>query len=369
MLCPSCATEVEVGTWFCPVCAHQLQDDPSPPPLDAGGHLDTQRDATFVDEVSRTIAWADTPQVTAEALIVGEVSEVSEPARTYHGAVAREDGSTPAYQLYASPDAVRLDDPTVAPRRTSQAPGDDLTPYEQFVYEEVDGQRTLGEIQAAGLLAPAEIQVSLLTLIERGLVSLAPPPPPAPMPTLDPSFLVEIPETPRPPPVPTPTLAAPPAPRGRIVSLDAPPPPPASRPSVPAPHATVVRARSSEPAPASLPPRRAHDAPPLGARDVRLDKARELFGAAMVDRAAGHVVSARLNLKLAIAFDPENTPYPDAMAQLGQVQPGAGRIHGEAGPYGAPDVPPRAGSSPAPPPRRPTTTRAAPRPRATSIAR
>lgn len=404
MVCPSCGTEVEASAWFCPVCAHQLHDDVAAPVVPASGVGDTQRDGTFVEEVSRTIAWAHTPEITAEALIVGEVSDDSGPARTFHGTVSQADGSAPAFTLYTSGQSAALDDPTLAPRRTSAAPGDDLSPYEQFVYEEVDGQRTLGEIQSAGLLAPTEIQVSLLTLLERGLITLDPPPAPAPLPAVDPSalavpaplpkldasFLVEL--APTPTPTPSPPLVLPlespvplgvpvvqpsrgaslpqasgrpsaspveplplsplsplppassarssgglPAPatlpvatsRGRPAALDAEP-----RPSVAPASATITRARASEPpaeprrATGIEPrksaepdrPRRAGDAPPLGPRDVRLDKARELYAASMVDRAGGNLVSARMNLKLAVAFDPENATYQEAFAQLGQVQ-------------------------------------------------
>lgn len=391
MACPSCGTEVDASVWFCPVCAHQLHEDVAAPVVSTSGAGDTARDGTFVDEVSRTIAWAHTPEITAEALIVGEVSEVSGPARTFHGTVAQADGSAPAFTLYTSGDAAALDDPTLAPRRTSTAPGPDLSPYEHFVYEEVDGQRTLGEIQSAGLLAPTEIQVSLLTLLERGLITLDPlpapapvvaadPGPPAALPTLDPSFLVELPPTPTPGPAasrppadassplgvpvaparaaapaafaapvePSPLTLSPlpppvahrsssgrpapapaPAARARVVALDAEP-----RPSVAPATATITRARPSEPPveprrslgaeagkSAEAPrPKRAGDAPPLGPRDVRLDKARELFAASMVDRAGGNVVSARMNLKLAVAFDPDNATYQEAFAQLGQAQ-------------------------------------------------
>jgi hypothetical protein len=408
MLCPSCGTEVEASAWFCPVCAHQLHEDVAAPVVSTSGAGDTQRDGTFVEEVSRTIAWAHTPEITAEALIVGEVSEVSGPARTFHGTVSQPDGSTPSFTLYTHGEGSILDDPTLAPRRTSVAPGPDLSPYEHFVYEEVDGQRTLGEIQSAGLLAPTEIQVSLLTLLERGLITLDPPPAPAPLamlepsvpaapaplPTLDPSFLVELTPTPTPTPplvlplesplplgvpvmsptrvaalaaavVPSPASAPPlesatrlsplpagPAPPPALArasgGLPAPAPAPASalaprgrpsqavepRPSLAPAAASITRARPSEPpaeprralgaepgkGPEPARPRRAGDAPPLGPRDVRLDKARELYAASMVDRAGGNLVSARMNLKLAVAFDPENVTYQEAFAQLGQAQ-------------------------------------------------
>lgn len=424
MVCPSCGTDVEASAWFCPVCAHQLHEDVVAPAVSTSGAGDTQRDGTFVEEVSRTIAWAHTPEITAEALIVGEVSEVSGPARTFHGTVSQADGSTPSFTLYTHGGGSVLDDPTLAPRRTSVAPGPDLSPYEHFVYEEVDGQRTLGEIQSAGLLAPTEIQVSLLTLLERGLITLDPPPAPAPLamleasapaapaplPTLDPSFLVELRPTPTPTPtpplvspiesplplgvpvmsptrvaalagavVPSPASAPPlesatrlsPLPAGPVPpptlarasgGLPAPAPAPAlaprgrpsqaveprtsvaaeprpslaaePRPSLAPAAASITRARPSEPpaeprrAPGAEPgkgpepsrPRRAGDAPPLGPRDVRLDKARELYAASMVDRAGGNLVSARMNLKLAVAFDPENVTYQEAFAQLGQAQ-------------------------------------------------
>lgn len=334
MLCPSCGTEVRDDAWFCPQCAYQLKEDVAAPPLSTMLAVDTQRDATFVEEVSRTIAWAGAPEITAEALIVGEASDTGEAAQVFHGAVAQGDGSTPAYQLYAFASGSGVEDAAAVVQRTSVDPGPDLTPYERFVYDEVDGRRSLGEIQAAGLLAPAEVQVSLLTLAERGLVVVAPPPPPAPLPTLDPSFLVELSSSPGLKPLPR--IAAAPSPVVPVDDLTPPPraasiapetararptapSPPRSRPSAAPATATVVRARPSEPPPVAAPARRTDISPP-GPRDVRLDKARQLFSAAMVDRASGNVVSARMNLKLAVAFDPDNATYHEAFAQLGQAQ-------------------------------------------------
>ena len=40
----------------------------------------------------------------------------------------------------------------------------------------------------------------------------------------------------------------------------------------------------------------------------------------MADRAKGNVVSARMNLKLAVAFDSDNLKYQEAFAQLGNTQ-------------------------------------------------
>ena len=177
MRCPSCKTEVEKGTWFCPVCAEQLETEVAAPPAEAGGAATTS--GTFVDEVSRTVAWADAPEITAEALIVGDISEGA--ARTYHGAIAHEDGSTDAYRFYSSSDSTPFDDPLSVPVKTGVHATAKLTPYEDFVLDLIDGQRTLGEIQSSGLLAPAEIQVSLLTLEDRGLVAMAPPPGGAPI--------------------------------------------------------------------------------------------------------------------------------------------------------------------------------------------
>lgn len=331
MQCPSCKTEVASGTWFCPNCAEQIESDVQAP---VSGSLVADLDdvtKTKLEEVSKTIAWSDSQDISAEALIVGNVLSV--PARAFPGAVAREDGMTDSYRFYSSSGSVALDDPAAVPMKTGVEAPKSLTPYEGFVLDLVDGKKTVAEIQSSGLLAPAEIQVSILTLEDRGLLAietpkgaiptpavvpmptpepLAEPPAPEAPPKLDVSFLTEIEPTPIPLP---PGRSVPPKPAE----------PPRVAPSPPKAKMVELDAQASRPRAASLPPQAARGRASMAPKaepmseEVRLAKSRELFAAAQKDRAKGNAVSARMNLKLALAFDPTNLEYQQAFDQLGQA--------------------------------------------------
>jgi hypothetical protein len=337
MQCPSCKSEVDSEVWFCPICAEQLRAPKAADPTSEAPAFnwdDPLGDQTFVDEVSETIAWSVTPDFSQEALIVGSSFEPAEPGapsvQTFDGAVLKEDGTTSSFLLYADPKTAGLVKPEAVPVRSSAPPGDFLTPYESFVYGQIDGKRTIGEIQADGLLAPAEVNVSILTLLDRGSIAIPERPPtrgesPAP-PSLDPGLLVELPEeTPKPLPPPV----APPPPAGRTESVP------------PRPMATVVvtRRRVTD-APPPLETKEAgrpavkRPAAPIGGKGIHTDKAKELHAAAMKDRAQGNLVSARMNLKLAIAFDPHNEKYQEAFSQLANLssptEPGPRVVHNAA---------------------------------------
>ena len=99
-----------------------------------------------------------------------------------------------------------------------------------------------------------------------------------------------------------------------------------STPSAPAravsTQAKPARGVSQRPAPANTPP---PSAPPTPARDsaardgvdnVRMVKAQKLYEQALKDKSQGNLVSARMNMKLALTFDPTNDLYMQAFEEL-----------------------------------------------------
>ena len=146
MQCPSCKSEVDSEVWFCPICAEQLRVPEAADPTreaPAFNWDDPLGDQTFVDEVSETIAWSVTPDFSQEALIVGSSFEPPEPGapsvQTFDGAVLKEDGTTSSFLLYADPKTAGLLKPDAVPVRGSAPPGEFLTPYESFVFGQIDG--------------------------------------------------------------------------------------------------------------------------------------------------------------------------------------------------------------------------------------
>jgi hypothetical protein len=205
MICPSCKKEIEPGAWFCPFCAAQIATDEL---------IKVAVDdlSSYDVELRESSAWSHRDS-SSDAVIVGDLVPILEP------------------------DAVI--EPTMIPRRTNQAIPEGLTPYEHWVATSADSTKTVHQLQAAALMSDEEMRVTMLTLLDRGVVSLDP------LPELDPSLLVEVREEVKPPP--------------KIVS--------------------------------------------------RPDRAKLLYEAAIHDREAGNFVSARMNLKLAIALDPDNQHY------------------------------------------------------------
>ncbi|MEM7677488.1 MAG: hypothetical protein AAF449_15925, partial [Myxococcota bacterium] len=84
--------------------------------------------------------------------------------------------------------------------------------------------------------------------------------------------------------------------------------PPASAPSEPARSPKPSLERSPAPRP------RPEDASPVD--NIRISKAERLFDQALKDRAEGNLVSARMNVKLALTFDPTNELYMTALNEL-----------------------------------------------------
>lgn len=344
--CPSCGKPALTKAWFCAYCAAPLRTEAE---LSAEtALLDAQTDeATFASlhdpafaaEVTHTLAWSQAPDVfTGEALIVGELSleiPIEDPISMTFGAVApAEDGSLRGLLLYADRSSAKYLSPNAVPRMTQPADEVVLTPYERYLVTYINGRRSIRELQEAGLLAPEEMSSSILTLIDRGLVSLEPPRSSADyverteqvhLDELDASSIDEpiLPPRLRSPPPSAPTaspLSQPEPPPSAPAVLEAsalvelspePSPSPPARPS-PSPLGVAKAASIQKRAKPSSPAMPEAPTPALGASPPRRKqeaKAKELYEAALRDKAAGNYVSARMNLKLAVAFDPNNPAY------------------------------------------------------------
>lgn len=318
------------------------------------------------EDLQQSVAWDD--DWSGEALIIGDLSEVTAETAaqpvTYGAVQVGEGGEDVGLLLYPDENSVRRVSPEARPRLLVSPPPGSLTPYEEFLIQEVDGQRTIRELTTAGLFASAEITATVLALVERGILTMAPfevdedrsapTPPSAPWPTaaqlaedlLAPLPLPAAPASPDPTSTdgPLPELEAefepaPPLdfdPEPQPIELDPsalqvlePTPSPLEPPVTPAPPlpSTLGHAdpNSSAPAfaatarPASTraapPPRPEAPRRPLTAQGA---KANKLYEAAMADYEAGRHVSALMNIKLAIAFDNQDERFQKAFRRFSQ---------------------------------------------------
>lgn len=102
--------------------------------------------------------------------------------------------------------------------------------------------------------------------------------------------------------------------------------------SSPAPETPAQAARAPSPAPA--PPAPAPPAPAEGASpadSVRMMKGHKLYEQALKDKAEGNLLSARMNMKLALTFDPGNEIFSTALAELEASDDGKRASPGPAG--------------------------------------
>jgi tetratricopeptide (TPR) repeat protein len=334
--CPSCGKPALTKAWFCAFCATPLRTDEELSAETALIELQSTEaadeapfaslnDPAFAEELTHTLAWSRAPDVfTGEALIVGELSleiPIEDPISMTFGAVApAEDGSLRGLLLYADRSSAKYLSPSAVPRLTQPADEVVLTPYERYLVTYINGRRSIRELQEAGLLAPEEMSSSILTLIDRGLVSLDPPRSQADYverteqvhldeiagPPIDDLHLPPRPGSPEPPPLAPPVLEA-----SALVEL-APEPSPLPTPPAPSSSSAAKGSVIQKRAKVTPPTRAEAPAPPAGSsgpRKKQESKAKDLYEAALRDKAAGNYVSARMNLKLAVAFHPNNPVY------------------------------------------------------------
>lgn len=322
--CPSCGATCDQHDFFCEACGEPL----------GGGAFDS----SALKEIS---AWRLTP-LTGEALILGDVSG---EIQTLNAELSGDRGDS-AFTLYTT--SSEFLSPLAVLERTQGGDASDLTPYESYVLDLITGPMTVAELERQSPLAHEELNVSLLTLVDRGLLrasggkargstapltrATAPPPPRPSIPAAQTAIAMPpragmpapAPRAAMPPPTPAPTQAsipthaAMPAPEPVRISIPA-PGPAATRSDLrtDAPRRTVevalpadhrhrglIRERSSVPPPPS--PSFTPAEAPKRPMSLNERKAAELAAAGKDELERGNVISARMNLKLALSFDPRN---------------------------------------------------------------
>ncbi|MBI4816147.1 MAG: hypothetical protein HY791_07815 [Deltaproteobacteria bacterium] len=293
MKCSKCGAANDDYAFFCDACGE---------PLPAGGF-----DNDALKEIS---AWRITP-LGGEALILGDAG--ADDFDAVGAQIPTADGAA-SYIVYTGTSGYLS--PLAVLDRASHGDTANLTPYEAFVLDLIKRPMAVADIEASSPLAHDELNVSLMTLVDRGLLRVAsalrtsmPPTASPPRATMPPPARATM-----PPPAPAmpPATNLPPVIRATM-------PPPANqdvavRPSMaparravevalPADHRARgrIRERASVPPPPQPEPPRAQPALTFNQR-----KAVELGASAKDDLAKGNVVSARMNLKLALSFDPQN---------------------------------------------------------------
>lgn len=337
MQCPHCRFEVDATSWFCPQCAEQLVDAPEVP--EADGHDGAE--STLVQFAETTVWDPDGSASAAEALIVGKLDDEMD---VVSGVVTDPEGRTRSYRLYAPRSPV--DDGAVS---VHEGVGVDfsLTPYEAAVLEHSRRVDSFVELIDDLQLTPEEGRATLLTLQERGLIEFSP--------RRDSSRLQQEPELPDlgsdpdldldgsssrltggptrvdPPPDPSERkvlgsgLSG--TPSGPFPAAEVSPPSGSPGPHEP-PGPSLLREKVptaaflAQPQTQAEPERLGADPHPLAR--PRPEQAEALLQAALQDRQAGNLVSARMNLKLAAAFQPDRETIRrlfDELAREGEAPP------------------------------------------------
>ncbi len=311
---------------------------------------------------------------TAEAVILGPI--VPSPLAPYDTGEMARIGSVTPQLVYVNAATAAAMVPSSIPRKSGIV-GTDLTPYEAFVLSVIDGQNSVRDIQRAGLLSKSEMITVIYSLLGRGLIDLHEAPRgPAPAGRSDSTAQlavdarlqargdVDLATTIDDDEVGTKAAASDLATTiddaedvAEVASLEATPgpslvatsvsasatwlfelsgsdlepyedstsdvqaAPPPQGPPPPPPLSTqgpAIQRRVSE-VPHGLIPIVAHNRAPLDSavlRSTSMLKAKQLHQAALADAHRGDFVAARMNLKLAIAFDPGNATYQQAFARL-----------------------------------------------------
>lgn len=208
-----------------------------------------------------------------DAKILGDLSGVPGDFSVLEGASAEADGTTSTFFFYSSSGLVGTD--AVLVRTSLDQRKVPCTPYEIFVLGAVDGRRSIRDIRRGSLLRRREMLITVLTLLEKGLVEVAAPVGPPHVPEVEPEASTE-------------DILADYLREG------------AALPPMLDPAFLVEDVR---------PPPRARD-------DEGLRRARRLYETALEDEARGELLSARMNLKLALTFDAKNRTY---LAKLEEV--------------------------------------------------
>ncbi len=172
-----------------------------------GGELDDDDDDDDDDELAkRTIPVVDAPDLAAllaapgpaagdddldvevadlmggDAVILGRLDDgetesfLSDRTGAFFVAIDVEDQPPPA-PVYLSAELARVLQPAAVPRRADDAMArrDFLKPVEGLVFDLVDGQRSVSDLQAASCMAENDLRVVLAMLIEKAMVEVTAP--------------------------------------------------------------------------------------------------------------------------------------------------------------------------------------------------
>ncbi|MBI2378046.1 MAG: hypothetical protein HYV07_28855 [Deltaproteobacteria bacterium] len=161
--CPNCGAEVDDLDWICAYCDHIL--DPSV--LEGA-----EDEASKEPEAS---AWSTDGPLSNEppdAMILGDVDVDPDGFRVVPGAGASGEGRTTTMLFYTSTATTRVVRPEAVPLAvpTRGRPKVPTTPYEDFLLSCIDGRLTVRQIQKESGLTPQEVTITLLTLLDKGLV-------------------------------------------------------------------------------------------------------------------------------------------------------------------------------------------------------
>jgi hypothetical protein len=157
--CPSCGADVAGAGWICPECDHII--DPSV--LEGPGRRARPRPAT-----AARAAWDGS--AVADAMILGDVTISPEDFDVVPGA-SDEEGAPNTLLFYTSGSTSRVLSPDAVPEALpGRGRNIRKTPYEDFLLSCIDGARTVREILALSGLAPEEVTVTLLTLLDKGVI-------------------------------------------------------------------------------------------------------------------------------------------------------------------------------------------------------
>ncbi|MCK6551644.1 hypothetical protein L6R52_37775, partial [Myxococcota bacterium] len=165
MRCPSCAGNVADDVWLCPLCEHIL--DPSVLGLDDADEPPVRAERT------RIVAFAPDPEDPPDAMILGDVDVSAHEFEVVHGPGAQPNGRTSTFLFYTSGATSRIMHPDAVPRRTRRDASVPRTPYEDFILSCIDGTRSVRAIQRTSGLAPQEVVITLLTLLDKGVIQIA----------------------------------------------------------------------------------------------------------------------------------------------------------------------------------------------------
>lgn len=176
MECPSCGKRVAEDDWICGFCDHILDASVLGDPYGESEVTTDERAPPSGEEETSLIAW--TPgdlheeSEIPEAVILGNV-DTSGELQVLSGTARRDDGRTSTFLFYASGATSRTIHPDAIPELAGENERYPRTQYEDLVLSMIDGVRTVRDIHRASGLAPQDVVVALLTLLDKRAVRVS----------------------------------------------------------------------------------------------------------------------------------------------------------------------------------------------------